>query len=81
MRVALTIWNSGVKSSQRACEFQPPGQGGIEILAAVSVNMQHKFQQSVHKPEVLDLVYQLSGGFSSCYTETGMHSACCAEDR
>ena len=54
----------------------PPGQGGIQILAAatladvvdvdVPVNMQHMFQQySVH---------QHSGGYSSCYTETGMHS-------
>ena len=58
----------------------PPGQGGIEILAAatladvvvvdVPVSMQHKFQQSL----VLHSVHQQSGGFSSCYTETGMHS-------
>ena len=33
-RVASTILNSGVKSLLRACEFQPPGQGGIKILAA-----------------------------------------------
>ena len=32
-------------------------------------------------PEVLDSVHQQSGGCSSCYTETGMHSAFCAEDR
>ena len=65
----------------------PPGQGGIEILAAstlgdvavvdVPVNMQHKFQQSL----VLHSVHQQSGGCSSCYTETGLHSAFCAEDR
>ena len=46
-----------MKSSLRACEFKPPGQGGIQILAAVtvadvavvdvSVIMQHKFQQSL----------------------------------
>ena len=64
----------------------PPGQGGIEILAAatvadvavvdVPVNMQHKFQQSLFvNPEVLDSVQQQSGGYSSCYTVTGMHSA------
>ena len=60
-----------------------PGQGGIEILAAatladvvvvdVPVNMQHKFQQSL----VLLSVHQQSGGYSSYYTETGVHS----EDR
>ena len=33
-RVASTILNNGVKSSLRACEVQPPGQGGIKILAA-----------------------------------------------
>ena len=58
----------------------PPGQGGTDILAAgtladvvvvdVPVNMQHKFQQSL----VLHSVHQQSGGYSSCYTETGMHS-------
>ena len=63
----------------------PPGQGGIEILAAatvadvavvdVPVNMQHKFQQSLFvNPEVLDSVQQQSGGYSSCFTVTGMHS-------
>ena len=26
--------NSGVNSSLRACDVQPPGQGGIKILAA-----------------------------------------------
>ena len=30
----VAIWNSGEKSSLRACEVQPPGQGGIKILAA-----------------------------------------------
>ena len=58
----------------------PPGQGGIEILAAatladvvvvdVPVHMQHMFQQSL----VLHSVHQQSGGSSSCYTKTGMHS-------
>ena len=58
----------------------PPGQGGIQILVAVTladvavvdvpVYMQHKFQQSL----VLRSVHQQSGGYSSCYTETGMHS-------
>ena len=56
-RAASTIWNSGVKRSLRACDVPPPGQGGIQILAAVtvadvavvavSVIMQHKFQQSL----------------------------------
>ena len=46
-----------MKSSLRACEVTPPGQGGIHVLAAVtvadvavvdvSVIMQHKFQQSL----------------------------------
>ena len=49
----------------------PPGQGGIQILAAatlaegvdVSVNIQHKFQQSLFmNPVVLDSVHQQSGG-------------------
>ena len=58
----------------------PPGQGGIEILAAatladvvvedVPVYMQHKFQQSL----VLHSVHQQSGGYISCSKETGMHS-------
>ena len=66
-RVASTILNNGVKSSLRACEVQPPGQGGIKILAAFSVvgvpvNMQHMFQQSL----VLLSVHQQSGGHSSC---------------
>ena len=53
----------------------------MEILAAaaladvvvvdVLVNMQHKFQQSL----VLLSVHQQIGGYSSCYTERGMHSA------
>ena len=38
-RVASTILNYGVKSSLRACEVQPPGQGGIKILAAVWMSM------------------------------------------
>ena len=57
--------NSGLKSSLRVCEVQPPGQGGIKILAAarcVPVNMQHMFQQSL----VLLSVHQQSGGHSSC---------------
>ena len=36
----------------------------------VPVYMQHKFQQSL----VLRSVHQQSGGYSSCYTETGMHN-------
>ena len=31
--------NNGVKSSLRACEVQPPGQGGIKILAAVWMSL------------------------------------------
>ena len=58
----------------------PPGQGGIQVLAAatvadvvvvdVPVNMQHKFQQSL----VLRSVHQQSGDYSRCYTVTLMHS-------
>ena len=58
----------------------PPGQGGVQILAAatladvavvdVPVYMLRKFQQSL----VLRSVHQQSGGYSSWYTETGMHS-------
>ena len=40
-RVVLTILNSGVKSSLRACEVQPPGQGGIQILATVWSPCEH----------------------------------------
>ena len=54
--LALTIWNSGGKSSLRACEVQPPGQGGIKILAAV----QRKFQQSLFmKPDVLQFINRM----------------------
>ena len=33
--------NSGVQSSLRACEVQPPGQGGIKILVAVCSPCEH----------------------------------------
>ena len=49
-----------MKSSLRACEVQPPGQGGIQILATVwspLVNMQHKFQQFLFmNPGVLQFI-------------------------
>ena len=63
-----------MKSSLRACEVKPPGQGGIQILAAVteadvavvdvSVIMQHKFQQSLFMNPwcLIQLVHQPSGG-------------------
>ena len=35
----VDILNNGVKSSLRACEIQPPGQGGIQILAAVWMSL------------------------------------------
>ena len=54
----------------------PPGQGGMEILAAatvadvvvvdVPVNMQHKFQQSLVLPQFINRVVAIP--------ETGMHS-------
>ena len=53
LRLASTIWNNGVKSSLRACEVQPPAQGGIQILGLaeegldVFVNMQRKFQHYI----------------------------------
>ena len=39
------------------------------MVVDVQVNMRHKFQQSL----VLHSVHQQSGGYSSCYTQTGTH--------
>ena len=68
----------------------PPAQGGISILGRaeaaavvdVSVNMQRKLQQSmpIDKEGASDSVYRQSVGHSCYATETGMHSARCAED-
>ena len=60
--------NSGVKSSLRACEVQPPGQGGIKILAAVWSPCEHAASIPavfVHEP-VCASVHQQNGGHSSC---------------
>ena len=66
----------------------PPGQGGIQVLATATVAdvavVAVPCVLAAQVPAVhvqLDSVHLQSGGYSSCYTETGMHSVFCAEDR
>ena len=58
-RVASTILNNGVKSLLRACEVQPPGQGGIKILVTVVSPCDHAAYVPavfVHEPGVLQFI-------------------------
>ena len=66
-RASQTL-NNGLKSSLRACDVQPPGQGGIKILAAVWSPCEHAAQVPaifVHEPGCAS-VHQQNGGHSSC---------------
>ena len=57
-----------MKSSLRAFEVQPPGQGGIKILATLWSPCEHAAQVPaifVHEPGCAS-VHQQKGGHSSC---------------
>ena len=57
-----------MKSSLRACEVQPPGQGGIKILAAVWSPCEHAASVPAVRRvlRAFGAVHQQNGGHSSC---------------